>query len=84
MAELHRRRFTTMFTTDTAFQIRTDSTAFLCSHTYQLTHTILIENLERIYFQNLLFQINRKERSDIVAKKLRSYLKKLATALTSK
>ena len=68
MAELHRRRFTTMFTTDTAFQIRTDSTAFLCSHTYQLTHTILIENLERIYFQNLLFQINRKERSDIVAR----------------
>ena len=57
-----------MFATDTAFQIRTDSTALFCSHTYQLTYTILIEHLERVYFQNLLFQINRKEGSDIVTR----------------
>ena len=55
-----------MFTANTTFQIRTDSTAFFCCHTNQLSHTILVENLERVYFQNLLFQINRKERSNIV------------------
>ena len=50
-----------MFATDTTFQIRADSTSLFCSHTHQLSHSILIENLERIDFQNLLFQINRQE-----------------------
>lgn len=44
-----------MLTTDTAFQIRTDRTSFLYSHFYQLAYAVLVENLERIYFQDLLF-----------------------------
>src|SRR5699024_4267674 len=51
-----------------AFQVRTDGTALFGSHTNQLSHSILIKNLERINFQNLLFQVNRQERSDIIAR----------------
>ena len=63
-----------MFTADTAFQIRTDSTPFFGCHTYQLAYTILVEYLERIYLQDLLLQINRKERSDIVTRVTESHL----------
>ena len=55
-----------MLTANTAFQVRTNSTTFFRSHTYQLSYSILIENLEWVYFQNLLFQINRKERSNVI------------------
>ena len=67
VAELHRRRLTAMFAADTALQIRTDSTSLFSSHAHQLSYTILVEYLERVYFQNLLLQINREEGSDIVA-----------------
>ena len=63
-----------MFTTDTALQVRTDGTAFFGCHTYQLAYTILVEYLERVYFQNLLLQINRKERSYIVTRVTESHL----------
>lgn len=56
-----------MFAADTALQIRTDSTSLFSSHAHQLSYTILVEYLERVYFQNLLLQINREEGSDIVA-----------------
>ena len=49
-------------------KVSKQQTSLFCSHTYQLTYTILIEHLERVYFQNLLFQINRKEGSDIVTR----------------
>ena len=55
-----------MFTTDTTLQIRTDGTTLLSSHLNQLTYTILVEYLERVYLQDLLLQINRQERSDII------------------
>ena len=64
-----------MFTTNTAFQIRTDGTAFFRCHTNQLSYTILVENLERVYFQNLLFQINRKERSYIITRITEGHLR---------
>ena len=44
-----------------------DSTSLFSSHAHQLSYTILVEYLERVYFQNLLLQINREEGSDIVA-----------------
>ena len=58
-----------MFTTNTAFQIRTDGTAFFRCHTNQLSHTILVENLERVYFQNLLFQKYKKSTSTVMKRK---------------
>ena len=67
VAELHGRRLTAMLAADTALQVRTDGTALFGSHTYQLPYSILVEHLEGVYFQNLLFQINRQEGSDVVA-----------------
>ena len=52
-----------MLTANTALQVRTNGTAFFGSHTYQLSYSILVEHLERVYFQNLLLQIDRQERS---------------------
>ena len=67
VAELHGRRLTAMLAANTALQVRTDGTALFGSHTYQLPYSILVEHLEGVYFQNLLFQINRQEGSDVVA-----------------
>ena len=44
-----------------------NGTTFLYCHLDELTNTILVENLERIDFQNLLLEICRQERSDVVA-----------------
>lgn len=77
MAEFNRRRFTAMFTADAALQVRTDSATFFGSHTHQLPYSVLIEHLERVYFQDLLFQINRQERSDVVALITESHLRQV-------
>ena len=47
-----------MFATDTAFQVRTDGTALFGSHTNQLSHSILIENLKNKYVQLLLMYLS--------------------------
>ena len=56
MAELHRRRLTTVLTADTALQIGTSLAAVLRSHSYELAYTFLVEYLERIHFQDLLVE----------------------------
>ena len=66
-AELHRAGFTTMLTTDTATQVRTYLTTFLHSELDETANTLLIEHLERVYLQDLLVEVYRQERSDIVA-----------------
>ena len=56
-----------MLTTDTTAEVRTYLTAFLHSELDETTDTLLVEYLERIYLQDLLVEIYRQERSDIVA-----------------
>ena len=58
MAELHRRRLTTVLTADTALQIGTSLAAVLRSHSYELAYTFLVEYLERIHFQDLLVEVD--------------------------
>ena len=57
-----------MLAANTTFQIRTNRTPLFRSHTNQLAYTVLVKHLEWVYFQNLLFQINRKERSNIITR----------------
>jgi hypothetical protein len=56
-----------MFTTDTAAEVRTNLATFLHSELDETADTLLVENLERVYLQNLLVEVYRQERSDIVA-----------------
>ncbi len=56
-----------MLTTDTATEIRTNLATFLNGEFDETAYTLLVEYLERIYLQNLLVEIYRQERSDIVA-----------------
>ena len=61
-----------VYLTDAEYQELIDAVK---ANLYQLSHTILIENLERVYFQNLLFQINRKERSYIITRITEGHLR---------
>ena len=56
-----------MLTTDTATEVRTYLATFLHSELDETADTLLVEYLERIYLQDLLVEIYRQERCDIVA-----------------
>ena len=57
-----------MLATDTALQFGTYRAAFLNSHFNQLAYTVLVEYLERVNLQNLLFEVNRQEAGNIVTR----------------
>ena len=65
-AELNGARLTTVLAADTRTESRTNGTTFLYRHLDQLTYTVLVEYLERIDFEDLLLEVCRQERSDIV------------------
>ena len=56
-----------MLTTDTATEVRTYLTAFLNGKLDETAYTLLVEYLEWVNLQNLLIEVYRQERSDIVA-----------------
>ena len=56
-----------MFTTDTATELRTYLTTFLHGELDETANTLLVEYLEWVNLQNLLVEVCRQERSDIVA-----------------
>ena len=68
MAELNRFGFATMLTTDTTNEVGASGAALLNTHVNELANTLLVENLEWVDIQNLLFQVNGQEASDIVQK----------------
>ncbi len=59
-------------------------TAFLHAHTNQLSNPFLVENLERIIFQNSFFQINRKKLTGIVTRITKSHLGKIVRSKREK
>ena len=64
-AELHRAGLTTVLTADTATEIGTNLATFLDGKLDETAHTLLVENLERVYLQDLLVEIDGQERSDV-------------------
>ena len=61
MAELHGMRFTAMFTADADQQIRFGGTAGFHGHSHQLAHSPTVQDNERIFLENLAFQIGLHE-----------------------
>ena len=66
-----------MLAADTALQVGTNSTSFLCSHTDELTYTVLVEYLEGIDLQNLLLQIYGEEGSNVIARIAEGHLRQV-------
>ena len=63
-----------MLTADTGTHARTNGTAFLYSHLDELTHSVLVQYLERIDAQDLLVQLSRQEAGDIVTRVTEGHL----------
>ena len=66
-----------MLTTDTATEVRTNLTAFLHGKLDETAYTYLVEYLERIDLQDLLIELDRQERSDIVAAVTEGHLRQV-------
>ena len=56
-----------MLTTDTATEVWTYSATLADSKLDETAYTLLVENLEWVDLQDLLVEVYRQERSDIVA-----------------
>ena len=56
-----------MLTTNTAFKVLTGFASFLYSYFNELSDAFLVENLEWVYVQNLLFEITWQETCNVVA-----------------
>ena len=78
-AELHRAGLTTMLTTDTATKLRTNLATFLNSELDETANTLLVENLEWVNLQDLLIEIYRQERSDIVTAVTEGHLRQVVS-----
>ena len=66
-----------MLTTDTATELWTNLTTFLNSELDETAYTLLVENLEWVNLQDLLIEIYRQERSDIVTAVTEGHLSKV-------
>src|SRR5512136_788160 len=77
MAELNRRRITTMLTTDTQLYIWSCLFAKFGSHLYKLSYTYLVKPCKRVGFIDLLVIIFLKELAGIVTAKPESHLCKV-------
>src|SRR6188508_2688816 len=82
MAELDRVRITAMLAANAALELRLCRATFLDGHIDELTDTRRIERLERVAEQNLLPQIVRQERVDVVAAETERHLRQVVCAKT--
>ena len=68
-----------MLATDTTFEVLTCLTTLLNTHLDELTNTLLIENLEWIDIQNLLFKITWEEACDVITAVTEGHLGKVVS-----
>lgn len=57
-----------MLTADTALEIWAHGTSTFYGHLHELTHTILVKHLERVYLEDLLLQVNGEEAGDVITR----------------
>ena len=69
-----------MFATDAALQLRTRGATFLNGHFDQLANTRFVDLLERVGFEDLLFQVVRQERANVVATVTEGHLSQVVRA----
>ena len=66
-----------MFAADTALQILTRAASLEYRLADQLADTVAVQNLERIVLQNTLFEVDRQELGDIVARESQGHLRQV-------
>src|SRR6185503_21078551 len=67
MAETHGGRLASVLTADPDFQVGPSSSPSLGSHPNQFSYAFLIEDLERIVFQDSVLDIERQEFGRVVS-----------------
>lgn len=80
VAKFHRRRLAAMLSAYTAFEIFAYGASFVYRHLHQLSHAILVEHLEWVHVQNLLFQIRGQEAGNVVTTIAEGHLRKVVGA----
>ena len=66
-----------MLTADTAFELWFHAAAFEYSLTYELANTVDIQNLERVIFENALFEVDRQEFSYVITRVTKCHLRQV-------
>ena len=77
MAEEDRFRVSTMFATDADFEIRTCGTAPIDTNLHQLANTVLVNRLERVSRNDVVFEVVANESFVIVAAHAESRLRQV-------
>ena len=78
--ELNGAGLATMLATDTYLKFRLGSTAFLYTHAYELTNTLLVKDFERIGLDNAMFFVELKELGSIITRVTECHLSKVVSA----
>ena len=68
MAEFDRRRFAAVLAADAALEHRALAAALEYGLADQLSHAVLVEDLERVVLQDALVEVDRQELADVVAR----------------
>ena len=77
VAELNGRGFAAVFAANAALEVGTGVTALFYGHIDKLAYAVLVEHLEGVYLQNLLFKVNRQEAGDVVARITEGHLREV-------
>ena len=77
--ELHTAGLTTMLTTDTTAKVRTYFATSLHGVLDEFADTLLVEHLEWVYLQDLLIEVYRQERSNVVTRVTEGHLSQVVS-----
>ena len=69
-----------MLTANTDFERRFGGTAFFHAHAYELPYTFLVENFERIGFEDTFFFVNLLEFTGIITRIAERHLSQVVRA----
>ena len=82
IAERYGRWIAAMFTTDPALELRAGFAAARDAHLYQLTNAGCVETLERIGLEQLVAQVIRQERIDVITAVAKRHLRQVIRTKT--
>ena len=80
VAEFDRRRFAAVLAADAALEHRALAAALEYGLANQLSHAVLVEDLERVVLQDALVEVDRQELADVVAREAQRHLRQVVGA----
>ena len=80
VAELHARGVAAVLAADAALEHRALAAALEYGLADQLSHAVLVEDLERVVLQDALVEVDRQELADVVAREAQRHLRQVVGA----